>query len=831
MKSRLLGATALMALTPALGVEIAVAQEDSSALDEIIVTAQRREQTLLDVPISVATYGADQIEQGKWNGARDFINITPNVFFSENDSQGGKNGDISIRGVSDLTSGGNERLIQTRPAIGFYVDDFSVASVASGSANPPLGDVERIEILRGPQATYFGRSAAGGAINVVTKKPSNETSAKVSATIGSFDTYGLGVVGNVPISDTLFVRAGVEYEESDGPVKNLSPTGNSADHEYVNARLAVRWQPTDQWTIDLMAQLIREDEGNQGRIPTGLGLGGPATFVSGIPPVSAATCGLNDSIYYPSNQKVNCEDADTFTNIENEITTLRIEYAGERVNFTSISGRIGGDFAQFEDLDNSGVSAFNRFNAYESENYSQELRLSSADDWSLGNMGFDWTFGAYYYQDDFDVNNRIISGDDLNGNFLAGFLTVPGDFPNENEQNVEREGYALFADVTLDVTEQLSLSVGGRYSHDKDEQFWNNTFASFDCGTRALDAMGVPAPLVPGCALRPDQTTPLPVFDDGSGALFVTGGRFAQDRFSEAQTSGNDFSPRIALNWNANDDHSIYLTYSRGYRPSGVRVAPDSLGVGQQDLSIDVPDNRSVFSKEQVINYELGWKGYLADRRVLIEAAIFMMDWNDMQVRLSRTLCQEPDGSFVPIEEGSANCVGLFPDNRIENAEKARSQGAEISMTAKPSDALTITGAVGYLDAKFKDFQNSELGDVSGLQLPNSPEWSFAGSAQYDWTVNDSVGGYARIEFSHKASTHVRFGDITNSDFPFRAPSFTLANLRAGLDWENHSLNLAVNNVFGEDYIAGVDSFSSLGPVVLPHRRNFTLTWTAKFGS
>lgn len=144
-----------MALTPALGVEIAVAQEDSSALDEIIVTAQRREQTLLDVPISVATYGADQIEQGKWNGARDFINITPNVFFSENDSQGGKNGDISIRGVSDLTSGGNERLIQTRPAIGFYVDDFSVASVASGSANPPLGDVERIEILRGPQATYF----------------------------------------------------------------------------------------------------------------------------------------------------------------------------------------------------------------------------------------------------------------------------------------------------------------------------------------------------------------------------------------------------------------------------------------------------------------------------------------------------------------------------------------------------------------------------------------------------------------------------------------------------------------------------------------------------
>ena len=119
-------------------------QAETVTLEEVVVTAQRREQSFQDVPISITAFSAEQIEQSNWKGARDFIQMTPNVSFSENDSQGTKNGDITIRGISDLTSGAGERIIQTRPAIGVFVDDFSVSSVSSGSANPPLGDVERL---------------------------------------------------------------------------------------------------------------------------------------------------------------------------------------------------------------------------------------------------------------------------------------------------------------------------------------------------------------------------------------------------------------------------------------------------------------------------------------------------------------------------------------------------------------------------------------------------------------------------------------------------------------------------------------------------------------
>ena len=251
------------------------------------------------------------------------MQLAANVVLSGNDSQGTRNGDITIRGISDLTSGANERIIQTRPSVGFYVDDFSVASVASGSANPPLDDIERIEILRGPQTTYFGRSATGGAINIVTKKPNDEMMAKVRAGYGSFDTYQFGGIGNVPLTDNLFIRGGVSYEESDGFVENLHPDGNSATQQFINGRVAVRWQPSN-FTFDLTGQVVRAEEGNLGRIPTGVDIGGPGTFTA-LPIDSIRSCGLDSALYFPGNNEFNCENADTFTETENDLVTLKAQ--------------------------------------------------------------------------------------------------------------------------------------------------------------------------------------------------------------------------------------------------------------------------------------------------------------------------------------------------------------------------------------------------------------------------------------------------------------------------------------------------------------------------
>lgn len=827
-------ATVLIAAIGAVfGVSDLYAQDDELKIEEIIVTAQRREQSILDVPISTSVYNAEQIENSNWRGARDFIYLTPNVSFTENDSQGTKNGDISIRGISDLTSGGNERIIQTRAAVGYYVDDFSVGGVASGAANPPLNDVERVEVLRGPQGTYFGRNATGGAINVVSKKPHDETEGKVSLGVGNFGTYHVGLLGNMPLQDNLFLRLGVAWDESDGYIDNLSPTGNDPDYENLNARAAIRWLPGD-WTIDLTLQTIREQEGNLGRMHFRGLPGTPPVFFplgSGVPSdldlaPSAATCGLGNGLFFDEgNDDKICENADTYTNIDNDLIMLRADYAADRFTVTSITGQIKSGFGQFEDLDNTGYDIFNRLNEYDSESFSQELRLTSAGDNTLN-----WIVGGFYYDDKFQVNNRIITGRNAAPAF-TGFLTIPGDFPNENNQFVVRRGWAVFADVEWSINDQFALSLGGRYSDDTDKQIWTNTYASFDCAPRAVTG-GVPAPLAQGCELRTDQTLPLPQWDDGSGALYVTGGRFAQDRFASSSNNDSTFTPRVALNWRPNDDHSVFLTWSQGYRPAGTRVAPDGLSRDAVLGLVQFPDNRSVFNREEVTNIELGWKGYFNDRRLRIEASVFDLTWDDMQVRVSRTLCRLPDGRFVDASSPEAvaaggACAGPFPSNKVENADEASSQGAELIVQSLIGENFTLGAAIGVMDAKFESFANSSSGDLSGSDLPNAPELTWSLSGQYDWEIGDK-NAYVKLEAAYRDGVATRLGDVNETEFPLRTDDFTIANLHAGVSWDNQTLSLSVANLFEEDYITGLESFAP-SAVSLTHPRHVFVRWTAGF--
>ena len=827
-------ALASASLLSVLAPSIANAESGSAVIEEIVVTAQRREESQRDVPISLTAIGGDLIERTSMRGMRDVFQRVANLTFTENDAQGTRNGDISIRGLSDLTSGGNERIIQSRPAIGFNVDEFSVSSVASGSANPPLGDVERIEILRGPQGTYFGRNATGGAINVVTRKPDDSTSAKVSASYGSFNTQSLGVIGNVPLQDNLFARAAIAWEQSDGVVENLSPTGNDADNEGVNARVALRWMP-QRWIIDLSAQIVQEDQGNLGKIPTGISPAGFLGFGPGAQGTTdmTSTCGRGEDLFFQNgNDQYNCEDQDTYLSFDNQLYILRAEYSAERFSLTSITGALNTEFEQLEDIDNSGWDIFNRTNDYSATSFSQEVRLNStSNDWMLGDRAVQWMLGALVYEDEFDVNNRIISGTDVAPGFV-GFLTVPGDYPNENEQNVERDGWAVFFDLSFDIRDDLVLSVSGRYSEDNDAQYWRNTYASFSCGTRSV-VDGVEAPLAQGCALRPDQTAPLPITRDGGGNMYVTGGRFAQNLFTDGENDSTDFSPRIALNWSASEDHNLYFNYSRGYRAAGMRTAPDSdeLGPAAQLGLAPAVDTRSYFDKEQVSNYEVGWKGSFNQQRSYAELAVFWMVWEDMQVRLDRFVCALASGELVEVgsPEG-ANCVGgPQPDNSVNNADEAEIKGFEFSLQSLVGEWAQLGGFVGYSDGEFTEFPNSTFGDLGGQTIPYAPKWSAGINGELVWPTPNGEA-YVRAELLYRDSFITQFGFMDQSGFPFEAEEVTLVNLQAGIDWGSHNLNLSVDNLLGEDYTLGTETFSQTGGVVLPHPTFVRLTWTASVG-
>jgi len=764
-------------------------------LEEVIVTAQRREQSTMDVPISVMVFSAETIEQNNMKGAADYLLMTPNVNFREDGRGGHGSINISIRGISDLSGG--ER-VQATQAMGFYWDEFSVATIASGTANPPIYDVEAIEVLRGPQGTYFGRNAEGGAINIQTIKPNQEFYGQVDLGYGNFGTYEVSGVLNLPISDTLALRTVLNNEKSNGLVKNTHPTGGSSDYTLNHARTKLRWTPNDRAIVDLG---IAYGENEQGYAPMVATCINP-TF--GFDPSDPDVLGGLPCSDHGSGSKTY---QNTLRNSTNKTTllTANISYDWDNMRLTSITGQIESEFDQILDLDHSGIDSVDRLNNYETTSFSQELRLSSS-----GENTIDWTFGGLAYKDDLIANNRIEIKD-----FLGPWLRH--DYANENQINIERDGWALFADATWNINDRTKLTFGGRYSDDNDKQFWRDVYGA--CPRRSPGD-----PLSGPCELRPDQTMPLPIYTDGGGNQAVTGGRAPQTEGTDVANSGTDFSPRVAINWDMNDNSMLYAIYSQGYKSAGARANPDSGG-----------ENNSIYDKEKLHNYEIGIKGITPNGRLRYELAAFYMVWEDFQATIRESLCRLPDGSLVP-NDGTvpAEDCTITPLDRIENAEEASSKGIEATVSWAPGDNWLFGLSAGYLDAKFEDFQEVPIGggvvDLSGETMPNAPEWTSTITGQYNFELGGAQS-YARLEWSYRDSYALGLSDPDDASrqvYPYITDSYQVLNFRTGMDWGRHRLALTVDNILGKDYTTGMDGFSFSGAMVDVHPTTWFLKYTVR---
>ena len=198
------------------------------ALEEVTVTDQRREQKLQEVPISVTAFTGTTLERLNVRSSIDYLALTPNVSFTEDGQAGSRGLGIAIRGINNLVSGENAFV----NSVGIYLDEFSVASVPNQVANPNLADMERVEVLRGPQGTYFGRNALGGALNMTTNKPTDEFGGRVILGAETYENagnqYNVTAILNMPVSDTFKLRGLVYYEDSDGWVENACAKGANA---------------------------------------------------------------------------------------------------------------------------------------------------------------------------------------------------------------------------------------------------------------------------------------------------------------------------------------------------------------------------------------------------------------------------------------------------------------------------------------------------------------------------------------------------------------------------------------------------------------------------
>lgn len=763
-RQALLGAASVCALA-LVSPSQAFAQDEAAAsggFDEIIVSAQRREQNVQDVPISVQSFDGDAIDQQAISEAADYLALTPNVAFTQDGETGSRGVNISIRGVGDVDLGE----VTVANSIGYYIDELSVGSVANGVINPQLQDMERIEVLRGPQGTYFGRNSSGGALNITTRKPTDEYFASLEGSYGSFDTWGATGVVNVPMGEMLAARFVASYEESDGIIKNANPNGTpSSDSEFLNLRGALRFTPSERVTIDLSANYTDENEGLDSTVATGvLDLDTQSIFGATFVPVN--TVGV-----FPGNQRWTDKDAAEQNLKEFLILNGRVQFDFDGFMIRSITGYVDSESDRFADLDGIFSDTLVRENHYSGESFSQEVRIQSTGDRKL-----DWTVGGIYANDEIGQFNSIRSGAvgtilHPNTGLITGLLPpIPAGFRiNENERSFETKSLAFFVDGTYHVTDQLDLTAGGRYTHEKVTNDFFNTIA-FES----------PQPSASGT-----------------------------DKF-------NDFSPRVALNYKWTDDFSTYATVSKGFKSGGLDFLQSVLGTGTQP-----------FLPEKLWNYEVGFKLSAYDNRLLVNAAAFYIDWKDLQIQ----------SQFLAIPGDISSGVEI-----TQNAAGARNIGFEIDAQAMLADGFVVSGGYGYLDSEFDDFPTAILAggatvDLTGKTLPRTPKVTWNAAAQYDTALGDKLNGFARIEAFGRSSSRSDLEAVAQSllglpQFPYRAPSFGVVNIRMGVSMDNVSLSGFIENLFQEDYYtSSSENFGLAGMRVRPNPRKFGIRLKVSTGA
>ncbi len=749
---------------------LAVAQEQQEAVPgEVLVTAQRRVESVQDVPISVSVFTGADLEKSNINEAKSYLQFAPNVSFTEDGEVGNRGISISIRGVSDVSLGE----VVTANSIGFYLDEFNVGTVANGVINPQLRDVERIEVLRGPQGTYFGRNALAGALNITTRKPEQVFSAEGTVRASRFNTWGVGGVLNVPLSDNVAARLVADYDESDGLIKNVNPSGTpNSGFESKYARLGVRATPNDALTIDLSLIYNDEDDGFDADVPSGvLDLDTQSIFGSSFRP-------LDDYLgVYPENSRRVNHDTPEYNRNGYNLANLRIAYDLGSVELRSITGYIDSDNDRFFDQDNISVNAIERENHYKGESFSQELRLQST-----GEHRADWTVGALYARDDIDQFNSVRAGsqgsytDPVTGEVIGLLPPIPAGFRiNENRAAFRTTSYALFGDISWNLSEMWTLKTGARYTRDK-------------VARRIFDVVNFEAP---------------PLSGGGS------------DEFT-------DFAPRVVLQYEPTADATWYLTASKGYKAGGVDTffVPDVNNPGTQ-----VAENRS-FDPEEMYNYELGFKGRFAGGRGRFSAAAFYLDWKDMQVQTN--FLRDPNDISSSVQ-ATLNASGATTKGFEFEVSGQVTDGLHVGAAGGYLD--------GKFD-DFPDavLAGANRLDMSDARLPKTPKWTGSAFAEYGFHVGENLNPFVRGEVVYRAKSA---GDLEGAaalsrrvilsggnagqvlpEYPYVLPSYTVVNLRAGLGGEKLDFQAYVENVFDEEYYNGTgDNFGLAGIRLRPHPR------------
>jgi iron complex outermembrane receptor protein len=734
-------ALAASALTPLT----AYAQEDAAAAPEaseerrfgpVVVTAQRREENLLDVPLSVSAFSGDLLADLGIQTMDEVAKISPNVTL---EVSRGTNNTLSafIRGV-----GQQDPVAGFESGVGIYVDDVYL--------NRPQGavlevyDVERIEVLRGPQGTLYGRNTIGGAVKYVTKGLSDEPTFKARGAYGSYNQADIVASASLPIGDTLRVGGGLAYFTRDGFGENLVTGEENYNKDVAAYRLSAEWDVTPDFQLRLAGDYLSDESNARQGHRLIADLSAPFTYPV-LDDVYDTRAGL-DVVEQDAEGKGLSLTAEYTVN--DSITLKNILAYREDASTTPI------DFDSLPEAD-VDVPAI-----YENDQLSNEFQILYSGDRLNGILG------AYYLE-----ANASTVFDVLLSTTLAGFNA-------QTFGEVGTETWSVFGDFTYDLTDQLSVAIGGRYTEDERSSV----------------------------VLRRNYLGGFSEFFGGAGFPIATTSNF------DGSAKFDDFSPRASLTYKPNEDQTLYVTYSQGFKggsfdPRGVTTrAPDADRNGT--VTPDEVTAFMLFEPEDVDSYEIGWKSNMFDSRLQSSLAGFYMDYQNVQIPGSVGIDVDGDGTFdsfagVTTNAGAATLWGVEYEGNALLGEEMFNE----------SDLLTAGLSIGYINAQYDEFINEVGIDVANArEVQNTPEWTGSLRLTYD-TPFDLLLKEGRLKLN--ALTSYR-GKTFQFEIPSRLDQDAYALLDLGMRWQENGsrwgFNLTAKNVTDERYkVSGYNFINAAG--------------------